>query len=442
MLRSYWEKTVTVFCFLATVLAFLLPSGAGLAWCAVASLLVLCAMISRRRWQTRWERRGTALFKGLSQPSYLAWQQATLESLYGGLLEIATVFGRRYPAAIMRPTAGWQYPFANLCTLTSTSLPKTEVDKQQADYIQMIGRSLKWPKMRGFALRRVERDAEGQVGRLEIGITTFYHNVITCHILEWELYRDYQRLSSRRDPHVLAGALSDLPRRAKYHNGRSADVALLEPAFAYPLISVQAMVVFRDARSVNVPVWRVVLARRSEDVIVKPGYFQFQPAGGFEVYGTEACDDVTEFELRQGCNVTMALFREYAEELFDAKHLQVRTDGRDPRSVLADPNVMRLTDLLQRGAAYVDYLGVCIDLSLLRHELSFLILIDDDDWTRNALLGSWEARNIFTPIVSELRQVLAGGVLHGSSAALLQLAMESERLRALGIAAEMEAVSQ
>ncbi len=384
--------------------------------------------------ETKWQRCGRELFRGLSNPAYLEWQQEVLETLYHGL-EIAIVYGRRYPAAIIRPRSGWRYPFTDLCKLTEVKLPTLKISKEQETYIKMLGRSLKWPQMKGFALRRMHLDDQGRADVIEAVTTNFLQNVITAHILEWELYQLYK--DNHPGPRNLGetGILKRLPRRAIYHNGRPGQLAILEPASAYPLISLQAIVVFRDTRISSAPTWRIVTAKRSDEVVVKPGFFQFQPAGGFEVYGTEADDD--DYLVRQGFNLATALFREYAEELFKAEHLIVKLDSRDPTSVLSDPNIQQLMALIDAGKAFIDYLGVVVDLAVLRHELSFLIVIADENFCRNPLLGSWEARNIDSVPPRELRSRLSTGVLHSSSAALLQLAMESERLRELGVSAEL-----
>lgn len=167
-----------------------------------------------------------------------------------------------------------------------------------------------------------------------------------------------------------------------------------------------------------------------------PGYFQFQPAGGFEVYGSETDDD--PYLVRQGFNVLHSLLREYAEELFDARHLQVRPDSRDPSSILAEPCVRDLLILVDKEKAFIDYLGIVIDLVTLRYELSFLILIEDESFCRSPLLGSWEAINLSCNSPRELQSVLSDGLLHGDSAALLELASENERLKILGISQHLK----
>jgi hypothetical protein len=66
-----------------------------------------------------------------------------------------------------------------------------------------------------------------------------------------------------------------------------------------------------------------------------------------------------------------------------------------------------------------------------------LIVIDDATFCNNQLLGSWEAKSINAVLPKELKSYLSGGILHGSSAALLQLAIENKRLQDLGISADL-----
>jgi hypothetical protein len=387
----------------------------------------------RQRIERGWDDRRREMFRELNDPNYLEWQQEILETLYQGL-EIAVVFGRKYPAAIIRPKAACLYPFGNLCILTELKLPTLMMDKEQETYLRILGSSVKKPEMKGFALRRINVDAQGRAEVIEAVTTTYRQNLVTAHILEWELLQFYKR--HHPCPRNLGEAeiLKDLPKRARYHNARPGRLAIFEPAFAYPLISVQAIVVFRDTMSYP-PTWRIVTAKRSDKVAVKPGYFQFKPAGGFEVYGKETDDE--DYLVKDGFNIRTALFREYAEELFDAKHLAANEDECDPNSaVLAEPSVHQLIALINGKKASIDYLGVVVDLTALRHELSFLIVIEDEAFCKKSLSGSWEGKINGVP-PRDLRSRLSGGKLHGSSAGLLQLAMESERLRTLGVSTEL-----
>lgn len=380
----------------------------------------------RARTELRWQRRGRELFRGLGEPGYLQWQQAALEVLYEGL-DIVSVYGRRYPAALIRASPSWTYPFGTLCKLAELRPTPLVLSADQRTYRRLLGTSVKWPQMKGFALKRLGLDEEGRAHMIEATTTRFIHNLATAHILEWELHKVYLNRPRGVPPHGGADLLRALPRRAAYHGERSGRLAILEPTNAFPLIGLQAMVVFRDRSAQSKSQWRIVTARRSDDVVVKPGFFQFHPAGGFEVYGAESDED--DDLVKDAFDVRRALFREYAEELFDAKHLQARPDSRDPTSVLLDPDVQYLVGLIESNKATVDCLGVVVDLQVLRHELSFLIVISDDGFRKRPVLGSWEARQIRTVEPDELQSLLANGQLHAGSAGLLQLAIESERWR-------------
>ena len=359
--------------------------------------------------------------------------------MYSGL-EIATVYGRRYPAAIIRPAPNWQYPFGSICRLMDVNMPTLVEDREQKNYLKLLGRSLKWPKMSGFALRRILCDDRGRAEAIEAVVTNFRQNVVTSHILEWELYQFYtSNRTNQSSPTAsgVAGILERLPRRAAYHAERPA--RLCSARACIRVSADQSTGYGRVSRlrdgSVSQP-GELLLRGVRRRLWSSQAISNFNRQGALGLHGTD--DDSDESLVLEGFDVRMAaLFREYAEELFDAKHLQVRPDGRDAKSVLADPNVRQLVDLIKDGKASIDYLGIVIDLSVLRHELSFLIIIDDESFCRNPLLGSWEAKNIQTPKPSELLSVLATGVLHGSSAALLQLAMESEHLRNLGISMDL-----
>jgi len=432
---KFWPSALAVFGTVSAITAFVQPDPSGLLFCVTITIIYLVGRITFQHYsETKWDRQGRDLFHGLSTPAYLEWQQEILETLYCGL-EIATVYGRRYPAAIIRPSLRWQYPFSGLCELTEVELPKIQISKKQKAYIKMLGRSLKWPHMKGFALRRIRLDDQSRADVIDVVTTNFLQNVITTHFLEWELYKFYNENRLKLKDLDQAKILEHLSRRAIYHNGRPGRLAVLEPVSAYPLIGLQALVVFRDTRTSSNPIWRIITAKRSNEVVVRPGFFQFQPAGGFEVYGTE--DDDDDYLVSEGFDLTAALFREFSEELFDAKHLQVKPDSRDPSSVLSDPHIQQLLALIDIRKAFVDYLGVVIDLAILKHDLSFMILIADENFCRNPFLGSWEAKNILGIPPQELRSVLSQGMLSGNSAALLQLAMESERLRELGISKDL-----
>lgn len=128
-----------------------------------------------------------------------------------------------------------------------------------------------------------------------------------------------------------------------------------------------------------------------------------------------------------------ALMREFAEELF-LRHDFAIGIGGDPKLIYSDLHVMRLNEAMRVGKAAIEFLGVMVDLTVLRHDLSFLVIIDDDSWSEeNPLTGSTEAKTIYAVEARDIRKRVSAGQLHSNSAALLQLALEHEAFRSRGI---------
>lgn len=424
---------LAIIAFVAGIIGILLQGIPGLIAVIVLSLVIFgCYFLYRYLSTLRWKEKSRQLFRDLVKPEFLEWQQKLLEQLYPNL-EFASLYGKKYPAAILHPDKVIEYPFDSLCQLQSIQLPTYQFDRRQKQYLKILGKSLRAPKMKGYALSRIHYDKNGKTKFFDAVTSNQEQNLVSCHILEWELHKYYQRergmLQSKKNH------LEYLPYRAKYHDGRNGVEVISEPHSAYPLISVQAIVIFKDTRGVGKPVWRVVLAKRSEEVIVKPGFFQFQPAGGFEVYGSQ--DDNAEYLVKQGFDIGDALLREYGEELFNIEEFQENTEGRDAYSIRSHPVVSQLVDAVKRNTAWFEFIGTVFDLTVLRPELSFLILIEDDFFCKSSLLGSWESMNIMSPSVDELGSILKRSAVHCGSVGLFQLAIDNERIQKLGIAKSM-----
>ena len=365
----------------------------------------------------------------MNSASYLEWVQRVVSKIYGDL-EFVSIYGRKHPAVILKPGKRFDYPFTELCHLTSTEIRHIRLNRLQKRYLRFLGDSVKRPKMKGFAVNEILLDGLGRIAAVNAQATNYQQNLVTAHILEWELFRRYNK-----NKEITEDILSELKFRSAYHGGQTPLQAVLKPSDAYPLISVQALVIYKDYKDPNNVMWKAIVAQRQKNVAIKPELWQIQPAGGFEVYGHE--DDDLDIQLRQGFDVRAALFREYAEEIYDVEELSFRSDGRDSGSILSEPHIAHLIKLIHTNKASMDFLGIITDLTILRQELSFLIVIDDPEYSRHPILGSSEAKNIFSLSMAELKTTFSTQNVHSSSAGLLQLAIESDRLRTLGISSSL-----
>lgn len=383
-----------------------------------------------RKWMNaRDAAKRTEINKFMISAPYLEWVLGVTSKIYDGL-EFVSLYGRRHPAVILRPGKHFTYPFTDLCNLVSTEIKPLQITRVQKRYLRLLGDTVKRPKMKGFATREILLDEQGRITTLNAQATNYQQNLVTAHILEWELFKRY-----KKNTEITDEILAELKLRSAYHGGQSPLQAVLKPCDAFPLISVQALVIYNDYKDPNNVVWKAIVAQRQKNVAIKPELWQIQPAGGFEVYGHE--DDDLDIQLRQGFDLRAALFREYAEEIYNVEEFSFRSDGRDSGSIFSEPHIAHLIKLIHANKASMDFLGIITDLTILRHELSFLIVIDDPDYSGHPILGSSEAKNIFSLSMSDLKTTFSTQKVHSSSAGLLQLAIESGRLESLGISSSL-----
>lgn len=373
------------------------------------------------------------LNKKMNDRNYLNWQQKLFEIVYSES-QFVELYGKKYPATIIRSSTKHSYPFKNLCNLQSTNIVDYKPSRMQKNYLSYLGDSVKRPKMSGFSLKNISLDSEGRVDSISAIASNYEQNLITAHILEWELFKYYEK--NKNKPNDFPSVISKLKYRSNYHGVRNPSSALLAPSNAFPLISVQALVIYKDYKDPDNVEWKAVVAKREKNVAVKPDLWQIQPAGGFEVYGHESDD--SKILLEQGFDIRLALLREFAEELFNINELDFCGDGRDAQSILSEKHIAMLIELIRIGKASFEFLGVITDLTILRPEASFLIVIDDKEFGQLQILGSSESVKICSLSMDQLKNTFSTDMVHSSSAGLLQLALESSRLVDLGIAKELK----
>jgi hypothetical protein len=379
------------------------------------------------------------LNKRMNNESYLSWQQNLFESVYTES-EFVELYGKKYPATIIRSSVEHPhpYPFNNLCILQSMDIVDYKLSRTQKKYLKYLGDSVKRPKMSGFSLKEISLDLNGKLDCISAIASNYEQNIVTAHILEWELFKFYEKNKNKQND--FYSVIRKLKYRSIYHGTRNPSSALLIPSNAFPLISVQALIIYKDYQLTKLTKkmeWKAVVAQRQKNVAIKPDLWQIQPAGGFEVLGHESDD--SKIVLKQGFDIRLALLREYAEELFNIPELDFCDDGRDFYSILSQENIAQLIKLIDQGKASFEFLGIITDLTILRPEVSFLIVIDDEEYSeKTKIIGSSESVKICSLSMGDLKDIFSTEKVHSSSAGLLQLALESDRLRDLGIATELK----
>ena len=83
----------------------------------------------------------------------------------------------------------------------------------------------------------------------------------------------------------------------------------------------------------------------------------------------------------------------YVEEIFGEKEFQGEGEGHISDILTRDPHIQKIEQMLESGDASFEFLGSVVDLTVLRHELSFVLVIKNPDYLENNFRGNTEAAN-------------------------------------------------
>jgi hypothetical protein len=283
--------------------------------------------------------------------------------------------------------------------------------------------------MRGFALCGLDLDAKQQVSAYRARLCTYGENCLTSHLLGYQLYARYR---SERDAGAQ-GVHDDLRPKMRVLGGAASEVlSLAQDAKFFPLISVQGLVVFRNSATRDN--WQILAMERGAKVAAASGFWQFPPAGGFEIYGTES---ESRLHIKKQFDIRLALIREFLEEVFGDLDMTCEDQKGAREGHEGSRGFQQVMKSIERETMGIHFLGVVTDLASLRSEFSFLIVIEDPEiFGLNYLVndpesgqriakwkcGSHESKRIHSLDFDDVRDVLdPGSAWNPSSIGLLKL---------------------
>ena len=311
------------------------------------------------------------------------------------------------------------------------------------EYSYLLEGKIKYPDRPGYMLDEIHLDSDGAVDKVSVHVGTFAENVYTCHVLEYELYRAYLKyekaLRRKRTEQYWITAMANMEVRNRIHadvGGMSKEGfftrmyhSLLCGHGRHSLLSVQMLFV---TKSKQTGIYEVKIAQRSSKVAISPNIYQFIPAGGFEILNDSEDDKYDDKELAENFSPGCAVFREFLEELFSEPEFEGSGTGSVAERVLNDSRIRKINEMLKDGRASMQFLGSVMDLCGLRHELSFVLVIHDEDYSDIQFIGNEECKKgrvISIPIDEFDADTTIWKNIHGPSAVMWGLFKQSELFR-------------
>ena len=354
---------------------------------------------------------------------------AQLMKDYYGEEYFTEVFGKKFPVYSTEGNAA--YPFDSLCERGFSEDKEIPFEKQKnyKKYKKLVGKHIRRPKMQGFMLDKFILDSNQKITGMDTWVGTYDENVYTSHILEYEVYTEFLKYRKTGKYNI-----NDLAMRNKIHKNHDKKDVLLSGCNRASLLGVQLLIVFKDKKTGR---YQVLTIKRSEDVSAKPGFYQFVPSGGFEVY--ENSDEHDIHELKQNYNVLWAIYREYLEELLLGKEndYEYGQGGETIEKIEKEENIRKITEMIECGTAHFEFLGSVVDLCGLRNELSFVLRIDDPDYSDNIFKSNNESKKINRIFIDDIQSEIDVNKLNPPSAALWGLFTRSELYSEIACAANV-----
>ncbi len=296
-----------------------------------------------------------------------------------------------------------------LCDMENSQLSSFDISKHQSyinnkwypEYSNILDGNIRFPNRPGYMLDEILTDSEGCFDKMRVHIGTYAETVFTSHVLEYELYQAYLQFAHEdfSNPNIWKRIKQEFPIRNRIHAGidtisdpeyvETMRRSLLKGDGRESMLSVQMLVVVKSKRSNK---YEVKLIQRSNKVAIKPGLYQFIPSGGFEILNDSEDDEYDEIELQENFSPGCAIFREYLEELFNIPEFEGGGTGSIEQRLLQDPRIRIIEKMMKEGKADLHFLGSIIDLAVLRHELSFVLVFHEDIYSEMQLIANEECK--------------------------------------------------
>ena len=316
------------------------------------------------------------------------------------------------------------------------------------EYSELLVGLVKYPDRPGYMLDELKLNKKGEVAGIKVHVGTFAENVYSTHVLEYELYSVYKKFKDRdiENQTVWNELCFMLHRRNQIHNlaicktkngsairVHTSDLRQLYNSIrkfnnTHSLLSVQMLVIIKSSRTHK---HELKIVRRSSKTVHYHGIYQFIPAGGFEVLNDSEDGIYSESELRNECSAGYAVFREYLEELLNRPEFEGNSTGNVEERLLKDPGILEIEEMIADKRAIFMFLGSVVGLECLRHELSFLLLIEDEEYdAKNRFITNWESvkgrieENVTIENFESNEEIWRN--LHGPSAGMWQLFKETD----------------
>ena len=361
--------------------------------------------------------------KTISSNKFKSWRNKVLFEYYESN-KFIDLYGKKYPVIIF-PSLIEEYPFyflkkSSLDTATYEDKNiKSSLGKKK--FLRIISCVVKRPNNIGYAIKNMKFDENGMFKSFTAYPCTFRDTLITCFYLEYEIYRDYLKNKNKKE-NKLKDVKVRLKERSLVHSGYSEDEIFRTGKNRNAMLSVQALIVFKSHIDRE---YKTILIKRSTNVSYAPNTWQIIPCGYFETYEKSN----TEYTIKNNFDPTLAILREFLEELFNFEEYIENEDGRPIENITQNEYSLYILDKIEKRTASFIFLGSVLDVITLTHKLSYLLIVDDLEFSKSQFHPNFESNDMQIVPMNEIDEMMKEDLFMPESAGLLSLSLKNNDLK-------------
>jgi hypothetical protein len=234
-----------------------------------------------------------------------------------------------------------------------------------------------------FAFKELTQHDGGP--KLDAFLSRYFVSMATSEALDPELMAAHDKsdaaLQAALSPQERLELRDQLHARVEHELGPDTDPVCTE-RFRAAALSHATVVMLATGNGYD-----ILLPSRSDEVASHQGFRHVAPSGILAPFNAHAV--VTEQQRRAEFSVRRNFYREWIEELYDAKEyegfdLEDISDIPQPPDPAEEPEIARLKKVIDPAqpthAGDLYYTGVSVNLLTLRPEICLLLVIDDPGW--------------------------------------------------------------
>lgn len=352
------------------------------------------------------------------------WKTDLVFEIYDGM-PFVEAYGKKYPSICFKAPLDMAEVKEKIDDLSENNNSNKNNERYfessiVCEYKKIIKNYISRPHSTAYALNKLQFNENDEIIGYSAKLCKFEKAILSTNIMEFEMAKEFfsnKNINHSEKTYNIENMLKRLPIRKAIHSDHSFDEVLKEGKNRDAIMSVQMLILFKSGTDDD---YKTFVIRRSKKVLYGQNTWQFIPCGYFEMFGNEN----NLLTIENHFNSLNTALKEMLEEIFGLEEFIDNKEGCPIENISNHEMCLYINELIENKLAFIRFLGVVLDAVTLTHKLSYLLVIDEVEFSRKIFRPNFEAHSMEIPALGELWKLVKGSRLLPESAGLIKMAVE------------------